>query len=658
MPPARTRSCPMPARSTPNLQFSPLILSIVLALFSAQLERTEANGIATNCPQCIQIRFANCAVQYPNSVADQDTCTHFYCGSFCTYCTTGKYTLSGVCVPCPINTYQPALFRLNNDITSCLPCPTNTYTLTPGSAACLNCTTCAQGNYTATPCQPGNDAVCKPCRPGYYNLNRSAPACTPCAPGTYQPNASATACTACPSGTIQPNASAISCLTCTPGTYAASVTDSACTPCPPGTYQPNASATACTACPAGLYQPNSSTTSCLACPSGQYQPLPAHTTCLSCPLGTFQPYNASTACTSCPACPSGTFLASGCHGTYNATCKPCKTCSLPYTPFQTHPTYSNISQIIYTPCSAFSDTVCGTDSACPVSQNSSKYTWMLDGSIDLSTIACRAGQYLSGLNPKTCLSCPAWLVGLNGIYCEPCGPLQTPYSVDQASCVCVPPSKMNASGVCICPDGYHTDASACTPCRINTYGASGSSSCTPCLLGYYAPSTATACTLCGAGLYRESSDTACRSCGVGMYATRPEFRVSCTQCATSCPDGYRADPCPGETNTTYMVCSPCDALPDNAKWDNSTECGYKCNPGYYRGNQSCLACNVTQCDAGYNLTKCTEFANGNCDTPCVDDTKPRLFSQWGTGCSWSCNQGYSPRTTDYWIFKIYDCVPG
>ena len=634
----------------------------------------NTNASATACTACPS--------GYYQPASGQSSCIPCPSGKYqpsanattCIACTPGKYSpinASSICTPCQPGTIQP-----NASSTFCLSCTPGKY-----SPNVLNstCTSCTPGSYqpasNTTYClacpsgtiQPNaSSSFCLSCTPGKYSPNVLNSTCTSCTPGSYQPASNTTSCLACPSGTIQPNASSSSCLTCTLGTYAASVTDSACTPCPPGTYQPNASATACTACPAGLYQPASSTTSCLACMPGQYQPLPAHTACLACPLGTFQPYNASSSCNSCPACPSGSFLASGCDGTYNATCNPCSTCqpiitnnttnnSNSYTPFQTQSNISQISQNIYTPCSAFSDTVCGTDNGCPVIQSSSKYSWMLDGSIDPSTIACRAGQYLSGLNPKTCISCPAWLVGLNGIYCEPCGPLQAPYSVDQASCVCVPPSTMNSSGVCVCPDGYYTDANACMPCPINSYGTSGS--CSPCPPGYYSQSTATTCTACDAGMYRALSDLSCQSCDAGMYSPT-QTMASCTQCNTSCPDGYRADPCPGEPNTTYMVCSPCPPLPDNSVWDSSTACGYKCNQGHYRGNQSCPACSVTRCEPGYNLTQCTEFANGNCDTACQDDTKPRLFSQWTSGCSWSCNQGYSLRVTDYWIFKINDCVPG
>jgi hypothetical protein len=348
-------------------------------------------------------------------------------------------------------------------------------------------------------------------------------------------------------------------------------------------------------------------------------------------------------------------MLSGCNGLQNITCQPCTTC-----PDQ--PAYhanSNNSKT-FTPCSLFFDTVCGTDRSCPLPNKSSYYSWMLDRSIQLSTIACRQGNYLSGLNPKTCTPCPAWLVGLNGIYCEPCGPLQVPY-IDQASCMCVPPSTMNASGVCVCPDGYYHDASAglCSPCPINTMGLGGS--CTLCQLGYYSPSTATACTLCDAGKYRYSSDATCQSCGAGMYSQRVEFKV-CTQCSTKCEDGYMASACPGETNTSYMICSPCPTLPDHARWgmtlDTNLPCNYTCNAGYYRGNKTegCLACNTTRCEPGYNKTECTEFADSNCDTECKDETKPRLFSQWTLGCSWACSPGYSLSVTDYWLFKVYECV--
>jgi TNFR/NGFR cysteine-rich region/Tyrosine-protein kinase ephrin type A/B receptor-like len=531
-------------------------------------------------------------------------CTRNYCfyNPTCKFCTYGMYMYQGQCVPCPLATYQPHPNLYNYDITICLPCSDGTYNPTPGSKLCQTCTTCAPGNYTLSPCQPSINTVCQSCLPGTYNANPSALACTSCAPGTFQPNASSTSCVSCPSG---------------------------------------------------FYQPNASTTACLTCQSGQYAPTATVSACKTCQPGTYQPYSSASACLACPSCPSGSFMLSGCNGLNNITCQPCTTC-----PDQPAYHANSNSSKTFTPCSLFSDTVCGTDVSCPLPDTSSYYSWMLNGSIKLSTIACRAGNYLSGLNPRSCMQCPAWLVGLNGIYCEPCGPLQAPY-IDQASCMCVPPSTMNASGVCVCPDGYYASAGVCLPCPINTMGLGGS--CTLCDLGYYSPSTATACTLCDAGKYRRSSDATCQSCGTGMYSQRVEYKV-CIKCSTSCPDGYRAEACPGETNSSYMICSPCPNLPDHARWgmtlDANLPCNYTCDAGYYRGNKTegCLACNTTQCEPGYNKTACTEFADSNCDTECKDETKPRLFSQWTSGCSWACSPGYSLRVTDYWLFKMYECV--
>ena len=29
-----------------------------------------------------------------------------------------------------------------------------------------------------------------------------------------------------------------------------------------------------------------------------------------------------------------------------------------------------------------------------------------------------------------------------------------------------------------------------------------------------------------------------------------------------------------------------------------------------------------------------------------------------SGCSWACSLAYTLRVTDYWMFKIYQCVMG
>jgi len=689
------------------------VRALFLYVLFLALIRPSRQGQTSLCTTCLTHQSQWCPASLPT--LQLHACYHTYCPTNCVLCPAGTYYLAtaNTCPACPANTYQPDPYLYSLTTTSCLPCSScaagyykATSCLPSQDTVCAQCSVCQPGFYMTTPCQPTVDTICPACPPGAFSNTTAATNCLACTPGMYQPNASSSSCSVCPSGSIQPNASATTCLSCTPGNYAASPTDTACTSCAAGTFQPNASSSSCISCPSGFFQPNASTTACLtcdpgqyaptatvsactscapgffqpnassvscvscpsgtiqpntsttsctACPPGAYQPLPAHTACTACLPGTFQPYLAASACLACSACPPGSFMLSGCNGLQNITCQPCTTC-----PDQ--PAYhanSNNSKT-FTPCSLFFDTVCGTDRSCPLPNTSSYYSWMLDGSIQLSTIACRQGNYLSGLNPKTCTPCEAWLVGLNGIYCEPCGPLQAPY-IDQASCMCVPPSTMNASGVCVCPDGYYHDASAgvCSPCPINTMGLGGS--CTLCPLGYYSPSTATSCTLCDAGKYRYSSDATCQSCGAGMYSQRVEFKV-CTQCSTKCEDGYMASACPGETNTSYMICSPCPTLPDHASWgmtlDTNLPCNYTCDAGYYRGNKTegCLACNTTQCEPGYNKTACTEFADSNCDTECKDETKPRLFSQWTLGCSWACSPGYSLSVTDYWLFKVYECV--
>jgi hypothetical protein len=304
--------------------------------------------------------------------------------------------------------------------------------------------------------------------------------------------------------------------------------------------------------------------------------------------------------------------------------------------------------------------VCGTTDQCETRPAPQLFPWIGPPQ------KCRAGNYLYGFfasnETKQCLPCPSEWAGLNGVFCERCGPLEEPFYQDRSSCVCRAPATMNASGVCVCPDGFRQAGPGCEPCgEDNTYGLGGT--CRPCPAGTYsAVYAATACASCEYGKYRLSGQAgSCSSCPLnGWFAPDAEL-AACVQCNFSCAqDGWQFDaPCPGDTTGRYSVCKECaGGLPENATWGNTSECVYECLPGFYRVVTGCEPCTPLVCPAGFRRAECTETADFHCDTPCEDEKKPAFHSRWTVGedCPWECDDGYVLRSWNYVLFRLWECI--
>lgn len=384
---------------------------------------------------------------------------------------------------------------------------------------------------------------------------------------------------------------------------------------------------------------------CLECGVHEYQNATGQAACIPCESGTYQFSTGQSACLRCPAtaCPPGQYLHSS---VCREACRPCSACPP--------------GQVTVRPCSNTSDTVCGSPGACqgPNVSALAAYDWITPGE------TCRKGEYLWGLGPppgytKVCVRCPAGLAGLNGVYCEACGPLRQPYYLDQASCVCAGSAVMNASGGCVCQDGYAQSGESCVECGRNSYGVGGA--CYACPPGTVAGPGATSCAACAAGKYRMAGQAECTDCGAGWFAPDTTGARGCARCNTSCPAGARTQPCPGSSNdSSHVVCAACDEpLPGNASWTSG--CDYDCRPGFYRVAGGCKACSVDKaCPAGFRASECGPDSDANCDTACVNASKPDFYSEWRVSrdCQWGCQRGYSLAVTDYWVFKVLECVPG
>ena len=524
---------------------------------------------------------------------------------------------------------------------------------------CNDCATCASGQvWTSGTCTPTTNGGCTACGVGKYASSTRQYTCTDCPSGQYQNVSQRTACVACQvcnPGYYQAAGCLATanrvCAGCLPGSFSAANNMPTCTGCGEGLFQTLALATRCEncqACPAGSSWGDSCIPTknavCAQCAAGTYNPSNATSLCLRCAPGSYQDVNGSTACKGCTACSAGRYLASGCNGVSDGVCATCTVCQ----------------QDTVRPCTKWTDAVCGNASLCLARPAPSVFAWIDEKE------RCQAGKYLLSYSPATlqkeCRPCPLEWAGLNGVFCERCGPLEEPYYQDRSSCVCREPAVMNASGACVCPDGYGRVGSGCGPCGANnTYGTGGT--CSACPAGSFSTDLgATACTRCEFGKYRLSGQAgACLSCPLtGWYA--PDARSgACVRCNTSCAmDGWRWDSaCPGDTTGLFSVCKECaGGLPGNASWGNQTECAYDCLPGFYRLQGGCGKCTARACQAGWRRAECSEWADSNCDTECVDASKPALHSRWTTGenCPWACDEGYELRVWDYVLFQLRECA--
>lgn len=381
-----------------------------------------------------------------------------------------------------------------------------------------------------------------------------------------------------------------------------------------------------------------------ACPAGQFQPPGAsgNASCVRCPVGQYQNKSGASACLACSVCPSGSYRIRGCHdGLSDGVCSRCSVCAGP----------------VVRPCGPLSDAVCGKLAGCPVLAPPALAWWMLDGSV--AGFKCpRAGYYLARFAPdnpssKVCLPCPDGTVGLDGVRCVAC-PARQAALADHASCACLPPGVLNATGGCECPDGLLPTSSGCQSCPANSYGAGGA--CWPCPAGMYSNASATSCAACPVGSYRADGQRLCTACGRGRFPVNASDPGSCVACvaAGACGAGMQESACP--VDAALVRCEPCAPLPVGAAWVGSG-CEYRCPAGTYHAGGACVACTVTACPPGSVLAACTSFEDGNCDQACTNATMPAQNAVWTDGCGWSCAVGFVPSLQDYWMFQYYVCWP-
>lgn len=571
--------------------------------------------------------------------------------SECTNCPVGKYgtsigksSVAQACIDC-----APGYWQANEGSTRpCVVCAAGKYQALNGSSSCNNCPAGSYGNVT------GASSVargCILCSPGYWQVNEGVTTgCVICAAGKYQALNGSSSCNDCPAGSYG-------------NVVGASSMASGCVVCTKGSAQAVAGAVSvCTVCVAGKYQDLDGQARCKDCPVGTFGVTVGATSFLSgcsvCAPGTYASFEGASQCLSCSGAlsvPVGYYHARRCNSGSSPLSELCPVCK---------------SGDKSRPCTETTPTQCGA-----VKCTAGLLGLQPDYTGDWLTeeYKCGPGEYLRGFNTsedKDCRRCPADMVGRDGVKCEWCqGPLEEPYALDRASCVCTFGAVMNSSGGCECEDGRRFNATSrgCEPCPLDMYGVGGQ--CYACGAGTFSGILgATVCEGCAVGKYRlQGQSGGCRSCvkGPGHYAPVP-WNDTCVACNRSCGDGWSyGGPCP-DGSVGFGVCLPCRMdLPGNATWIQGGGCVYKCNAGYYFSEWDmgmCKPCSVGPCPAGLRGRACSEYEDRTCDTECSNASKPVFYSKWsvsGTdgGCPWECEAGYVARETDYLLFRIHECVP-
>lgn len=596
--------------------------------------------------------------------------------SACLQCSAGQFqTLTGQssCLPCLAGTYQ----NLTNQ-TSCLQCLTGTYQNSTGQSSCVQC---SAGTYQNTTGQ----SSCLSCATGTYQNLTNSTGCVGCGPGTYQGTLGSSTCLWCPGATYQYLNMSSTCFKCVRSLYFTGQT--VCHKCVPGQFQESNISTTCTLCAIGQsYSTEYGATACQSCtqcsdsqwftrscildrdsscaPCGDCEPRYYMTG--FCVKGSsipqfennllLSPRSQPNRCDPCPTCSTGTFLSDGCIQNKPPICSTCSICE----------------GDTLLKCTPYSDTICANTVHCRSNVSYEVYNWLDPSSY------CKQGQYILSVSPETgtpsCAQCPDGTYGPNGLWCELCAGYKTAYW-DSTQCVCAEGTTPNVRDACDCGPGMEFLESGCVPCAAGSFSNvtlelsdawwTQYKACDVCPPGTDSSWGATACTECLYGMYRAENDTTmCQNCSdVGYFAEDPTTPNSCVPCNASCPPEYSPQPCPMYPGEDLFKCVPCADLPRNATSTATnqstalTACNWECDSGFYKANGTlCLPCTIGDCAPGYNRTSCTDFADSNCDLPCLDPNKPLLHSIWLSGCRWACEDGYELKAVDYLLWVQYSCV--
>ena len=401
------------------------------------------------------------------------------------------------------------------------------------------------------------------------------------------------------------------------------------------------------ACTAGL---NSLCGTCSSCGTGEYRTQ-------DCFQGGLASAGWGGACQTCSTCVAGeTFMRRACGAREDTLCVGCSQCG----------------GVVKTPCGAEVDTECPHTSECreDVVDNETfvEYDWMPG--------RCRQGQYVTSVSTAgvECAACPEYLWGPNGLWCERCPGFREPY-FDASSCVCAANTQPVAgSHNCSCGLGYSFGDLGCLECSEGFYNDvvlelgeawydQTGKSCLECPAGTWSGSRSSGCYKCAFGQFSLGGAGWCSNCSqTGYFAQSASDEASCVACNSTCEVGWYPTPCPFYAGSDLFLCLPCPDTPSNATRNPpqnaraGSACDWRCDAGFYKFDGTCLECNASACEPGYNRSTCTDGLDSNCDEACVDAAKPEYNSQWTVGCQWACLEGYEYQVQDYYMFQLYSCV--
>ena len=175
----------------------------------------------------------------------------------CVLCPKGTFCSVGSAEPTPC---LPGSFNQHTNATTCSLCAAGTYQSDRSATACSTCVLghyCAQGAVKPVPCASGtfggstgleSAGQCEPCPQGHYcGLGSVQP--QGCDTGSFSDSPGQALCTPCKAGYYQNSTSATSCYPCAKGHWCTADTP---IPCSENTYNTNPLAhrvTNCTRCP-------------------------------------------------------------------------------------------------------------------------------------------------------------------------------------------------------------------------------------------------------------------------------------------------------------------------------------------------------------------------------------------------------------------------
>ncbi|EKX31733.1 hypothetical protein GUITHDRAFT_122074 [Guillardia theta CCMP2712] len=568
---------------------------------------------------------------------------------------TGHYaTSSGVCNPCPINSYKPTR---NSSEAACLPCPDGS-TADSGSVRLTDCK-CAAMQYLNV-----SLALCMRCPWGKYSsagatsctsdptyqtcgVGQEGTSCTACPVGKYKGIIGSGSCTACAADSTtllagqhsyaacKCNAGFASisgyCLRCENGKYKDWIGDESCWDCVNGitagkgdfcVCNPGFQGSPCVACRAGFAKADPGSFDCEICPGGSYSPVNASTSCLQC-QGNFYSTAGSTYCHACPSNSVSNSSSSSpdaclCNRGYTGNAAVGCTACLPGTYKE-----SVGSQACET---------CAEGNEGPLASVTRFHCVCAPGytrDAEGYCKPCRVGTWKAKKGDSQCSACPlsttTWQEGTTA----------------RESCVCMPGFYTVGPALCaLCNENYYNDqynASICQKCPMFSTSIQGSARIEDCICFRGFTLKNGDCTACQAGSYKNTlGSSPCVNCpanSISLPANPDSLKCFCPVGYTG-NNGAVCTPCDFNTYKDVnfsTACKPCppDSVTVSRGSTSVSDC--VCKMGHYRLQDSCVACPHGKYKGVIGDQACT---------PCpLFQTTAKTGMLYAESCY--CNAGYS-----------------